>query len=96
MRKKNTQTLGEAIKDYISAMHFDDKMQEINLIREWKKLVGEYINKSTRNVYIKNNKLFVYLSSSIIRAELHMIKNSLLKKLNDKTGKKIIEEIILR
>ena len=96
MRKSNTQTLGEAIKNYLKALHIDEKINEVRLINSWEEVIGKTIAKATTNIYIKNKTLFVYLNSSVIRNELFMLKEEILKALNEKAGEKIIERIVLK
>lgn len=96
MRKSNTQTLGEAIKDYLKALHIDKKINEVRLINSWEEVIGKTIAKATTKIYIKNKTLFVYLNSSVIRNELFMLKEEILKVLNEKAGEKIIEKIVLK
>ncbi len=96
MRKKNTQKLDEVIKEYLKAFKIDDKLKEVQLIKSWESVVGKTVARSTDNIYINNRKLFVKLRSSVIRNELFMLREGLVKALNDKVGEKIIDEIILR
>lgn len=96
MRKKNTQKIEEVINEYLKALKIDDKLKEVQLIKSWDEIVGRTIARSTSNIYIKNRKLFVSLNSSVIRNELFMLRDGLLKALNDRAGEKIIDEIILK
>ena len=96
MRKKNTQKLNEVIQEYLKALKIDDKLKEVRLIRSWYDMVGKTISRSTKNIYIKNRKLFVKLNSSVIRNELFMIRDGLKDKLNEQAGESMIDEIILK
>lgn len=96
MRKKNSQKIGDVIQEYLKALKIDDKLKEVQLIKSWDEIVGKTIARSTNNIYIKNRKLFVNLNSSVIRNELFMLREGLLKALNDKAGEKVIDEIILK
>ncbi|HRW64114.1 MAG TPA: DciA family protein, partial [Bacteroidales bacterium] len=73
MRKKNTQKIDEVIHEYLKALKIDDKLKEVHLIRSWEDVVGKTIARSTKDIYIKNRKLFVVLNSSVIRNELFML-----------------------
>lgn len=96
MRKKNIQKIEDVIKEYLKALKIDDKLKEVKLIKSWDDVVGKTIAHSTSNIYIRNRKLFVSLNSSIIRNELFMLREGLVKALNDRAGEKVIDEIILR
>ena len=96
MRKKNTEKIGDVIKEYLKALKIDDKLKEVQLIKSWDEVVGKTIARSTHKIFIRDRKLFVTLNSSVIRNELFMLRDGLKKALNDKVGEKIIDEIILR
>jgi len=71
-------------------------MKEVSLLKSWEVIVGQAIAKRTTKVYIKNSILFVHLSSSVVRNELQMIKETLIERLNEAAGEKLITEIVLR
>ncbi|MGM0529876.1 MAG: DUF721 domain-containing protein [Bacteroidota bacterium] len=96
MRRKNTQALGDVIQRYLEALDIDDKLKEVRLIKSWESLVGKMISNKTKKIYIKDRKLFVYLNSSIARNELSMVKDDLVKRLNQQAGGEIIEDIVLK
>ena len=96
MKKSNAQPLKEVIQEYIAALKMNQKLKEVSLLSSWEQFVGKTINRATRDIYIKDKKLYVVLNSSIIRNELHNIKEPLLNKLNESAGHKVIDDIILK
>jgi predicted nucleic acid-binding Zn ribbon protein len=96
MRKSNTQPLGNIIQEYLKVLDIESKLHEVRLIEGWPEVVGLVIAKKTARMYVKNRVLFVYLNSSVVRSELLRIRDELLKALNEKAGKRIIDEIVLR
>jgi len=96
MRRSRTISLAEAMKDYIREMNLEGKLLEVNLINSWEAMVGKAISSRTSKVYIKDHVLYVHLSSSVARNELMMLREALREKLNEKSGKELIREIVLR
>jgi predicted nucleic acid-binding Zn ribbon protein len=96
MRRSKTISLAEAIKDYIREMNLDEKLTEINLINSWEEIVGKAISSRTTRVYIKDRILYVHLNSSVVRNELLMLREALKEKLNEKAGREVIKDIVLR
>jgi predicted nucleic acid-binding Zn ribbon protein len=96
MRRSKTISLAEAMKDYIREMNLEDKLLEVNLINSWKEVVGKAISSRTDKVYIKDQVLHVHLNSSVARNELLMLKEALKEKLNERAGKEVIKDIVLR
>ena len=96
MRRSKTISLAEAIKDYIAEMNLGDKLSETSVLNSWEEIVGKAISSRTSRIYIKDNVLYVHLTSSVVRNELMMLRESLRQKLNEKAGKDVIKEIVLR
>jgi predicted nucleic acid-binding Zn ribbon protein len=97
MLKKNAQPLSEVLSDF-----FDEnstlkmKMAEHRVLRGWREVLGEGVSKYTREVYLNRNVLYVHLSSAVLRAELLMNKDGLIKKLNDHAEMPIVRDIVFR
>jgi predicted nucleic acid-binding Zn ribbon protein len=96
MRRSKTISLAEAMKDYIKEMHLEGKLNEIGVINSWEETVGKAIASRTSKIYIKDNVLYVHLSSSVVRNELLMLRQALKEKLNEKVGSEVIKDIVLR
>jgi len=96
MRRSKTISLAEAVKDYIKEMNLGGKLSEIGVINSWEEIVGKAISSRTSKIYIKDNILYVYLNSSVVRNELLMLKEILKEKLNEKAGSEVIKDIVLR
>jgi predicted nucleic acid-binding Zn ribbon protein len=96
MRRSKTISLAEAMKDYIREMNLESKLLEVNLINSWEEVVGKAISSRTGKVYIKDHILYVHLNSSVARNELFMFKGALKEKLNERAGKEVIRDIVLR
>lgn len=96
MRKKYTQDIGEVVKEYLKAMHIDGKIKEVSIMNSWEEVMGGKISKYTKSLRIYNKVLFVTLSSSIARSELQMLKQGIIKALNDRAGERVIEDIVFK
>ena len=96
MRRSKTISIAEAMKDYIREMRLEDKLMEVNLVNSWEEMVGKAIASRTSKVYIKDQVLYIRLNSSVARNELMMLREALREKLNEKEGKELIREIVLR
>lgn len=96
MRRSKTISIAEAVKDYISEMNLGGKLDEISVINSWEETVGKAISSRTTKIFIKDQTLYVHLNSSVVRNELLMLREVLREKLNQKAGKEVIKEIVLR
>ena len=96
MKRQNSVTMREALSMWIDSMKLRQQIDEKRLIMLWKPTVGDYMAARTKEIYIKNRTLFVYVDSSVVRNELVLAKALLLKRLNSETGGSVIDDIIFR
>ncbi|HDZ41988.1 MAG TPA: DUF721 domain-containing protein [Bacteroidetes bacterium] len=96
MRRNRTVTLSEALKAYRTEMNIDDRLKEVSLMNSWEDIAGRAIARRTSKVYLKEGKLFIYLTSSVVRSELSLARDSLRERLNEQAGEELVKEIILR
>jgi predicted nucleic acid-binding Zn ribbon protein len=84
------------MKDYIKEMHLEGKLNEVSVINSWEETVGKAIASRTTKIYIKDQVLYVYLSSSVVRNELLMLRQALREKLNERAGAEVVRDIVLK
>ena len=84
MQRRNTQTLGEVLRDFFEDnTELYEKMMEIRVQRAWGEVLGPTIMQYTRNIYVRDKVLHVSLTSSVLRSELTLCRERLVKSLND-------------
>ncbi len=96
MRKSNTQKLSDVLKSYVQENNLERKLSELDLIKSWETVMGKTIARYTRNLYIKNDTLFVETTSPVVRNELLMMKEEIRSRLNEVVGTEIIKTIVFR
>ncbi len=95
-RNNSIQTLGEAIENFLQTMKIQKKMQEIAILKSWENVVGKKLNSYTKNLSIQNGILYISTDSSLVRNELMLNKEIIIKLLNEKVNAKILFDIIVR
>ncbi len=96
MRKSNTQSLSDVLKNYVHENKLDRKLSEMDLIKSWESVMGKMVTRYTANLYIQNSTLFVETTSPIVRNELLMMKEEIRVRLNEVAGEELIKTIIFR
>lgn len=93
MKRNNTEKLGDVIRQLLRQEGLETPLNEHRLIESWRDVVGQAIYKYTTNIYIKNQVLYVNISSSVVRQELQMGREILIKNLNAQVGSQVIVDI---
>jgi len=96
MRRNNAEQIGDVIRKFFRINGLESPLNEYRLVQAWKDVVGPVISKYTSNLYIKNQILYVHLTSSVLRQELMMGRDILVRNLNEKVGAQVIVNIIFR
>lgn len=96
MRRSETVNIREIINELLKEHGIEEKLSENRLLNSWEELLGKSIANSTKDLYIKNGVLYVSLRSSVVRHELMMIRDELVKRLNEKAGREVITDVVLR
>jgi len=87
-------SLKEALDRLVNAYKLKPKLNEAKLTERWEHIVGKMIEKHTRNLYLKNSKLYIKLDSAVIKQELMYQRTSIIDKVNAELGGKYVDEII--
>jgi len=95
MRKTNDKSIKEALEQLLQVYKLRRKFDETSLIAAWPELMGSAIANRTKEIFIRDKKLFLRIESSVIKNELLMMRSQILEKMNDKAGARVVEEMIL-
>ena len=95
MRRNDIQSIGDAIHEFLKKSGLEKQFLEARIINDWEDIIGTNVAKSTKNIYISNRTLHIKVNSSIVRAELYMIREGLVSTINARAGKSIIDKIDL-
>lgn len=93
-RKKDTSTLKESIEDMLQSFHLKKRFDETKLISDWERLLGKTIASRTVRLFIRNEVLFVEMSSASLKQELSINKNKILKIFYEEYERVIIKDVV--
>ncbi len=96
MRRSNTQSLSEVLKEYIAQNRIEKKLKEVDVVQGWENLLGKTIAAYTKNIYIRNGNLFVEISSAVVKNELFMMREEICRRINENAGQQIVSKIIFK
>ncbi len=96
MRKNNAEAIGLLIRKYLRQESLEGPLNEQRLLNSWEEVLGPTIASYTKELYIRNQTLFVHLTSASLRQELMMGRELLVKNLNQKVGAQVITNIVFR
>ena len=84
MKRNNAEPIGKLIRAYLRQESLESTLNEHRLINSW------------AEVFIKNQVLYVHLTSAALRQELMMGRELLVRNLNARVGAQVITNIVFR
>ena len=90
MKRNDAEPIGKLIQQFLRQESLESPLNEQRLLDAWPQILGPAAN------YIRNQTLYVHLTSAALRQELMMGREKLVRALNQKVGATVITNIIFR
>jgi len=88
--------IGEIIHSYLKNRNWIQRIEGYNILQSWEEVVPEKISRNTKPIKIQNNTLFIRVKNHVWANELKIRKGEIMNLINQKTGKDLIKNIIIR
>lgn len=96
MKKHDAVRIGDLIPDYIRIMGIDSALTKARVLEAFDSIIPPGINKYILARDYKEGKLFCTMASSVARDRLSHLRQQMISEINEKLGKPLVREIILR
>ena len=95
-RNYDPKTLKVVLNKFIEKNSLNSGLDNVKVQNLWKKTMGDNVNSYTNGVILKNQTLYISLSSSILRQELSYGKDKIIELINKEFGQSTVKKIVLR
>ena len=96
MRGNNNLKVGDIIRKLMKNPKLAEKLDMLNALDAWEEIIGAPISKYITDQKIYKGILYVKLKSAVVRNELSYKKSDFISQINQKVGKKLITDIVLK
>ncbi|MBR5326297.1 MAG: DUF721 domain-containing protein [Prevotella sp.] len=93
MFKRDVKEIKDLILRNLRTQGLETPLLQKRLIEAWPTVMGDVIAGYTQNLYIRNQTLFVHLTSPALRADLSMQRQEIVRRLNESVGSQVIAEV---
>lgn len=93
MFRTDVKQVSEVLLYALRQQGLETPLLQRRLIDSWQDVVGAVIAQYTRNLYIRNQTLFVALTNPALRADLSMMRQQYVQRLNAAVGSQVICDI---
>lgn len=91
-----TYKLGDLVKAFLKKSGLEEKMEELDLAKDWEAIAGPMIARHTKSLVLKNGTLTISVTSAPLRHTLSFSKAELITRLNEAIGRELIREVVIR
>jgi len=85
----------DVIERLLEVYKLKRRFDETAIIEAWPKLIGVAIANRTKQLFIKDKKLFVRVESAVIKNELLLMRRAIIGRVNEYVGKVVVEELVI-
>ena len=96
MKRTNSESIGNLLRQYLRQQGLEAPLNEHRLIEGWAHVMGPVVARYTRDLVIRNQTLYVSLSSPAVRQELLMQRRELVTRLNAYVGAQVVCDIVFQ
>ncbi len=96
MKRREIQPIGKLVQQFLRQESLESPLNEQRLLKAWGEVLGPEMAAYTGDMFIRNQTLYVHLTSAALRQELMMGRDLLVRTLNQRVGASVITNIIFR
>ncbi len=82
------------MEQMLKVYRLKNKFDETQAVESWESVVGKAVANRTKEIFIRDKKLFVRIESSVVKNQLVMMREQILTNLNEKAGAAVVGEIV--
>lgn len=94
MERRKSEKLTNVLLRFMRESGLETPLNQYRLIEAWPEVAGSVVASNTREVYIRNQTLYVRLSRPALRANLQMLREQLVRQLNARVQAFVITDIV--
>ena len=92
-RGENNRPLKEWLKIFSQSPNIRSKLYQTRVEKMWREVMGPVIHEYTKAIRLDGQTLIIYVESSPLKAELSMMKETILKSVNERLGEDFVKEV---
>ena len=96
MKRTKAEPIGSLLDNLFKSPNVAQKIAEGSLPHVWREVTGDVVAADTRQVRFVRGTLYVHVSSSILRSELMMQRESLVYSINKKLGVNLVQSVVIQ
>ena len=93
MFKREVKSISDILQQFLRKEGLETPLQQKRLIDAWESITGEMVARYTKEKFIKNQILYVKITNPALRQDLSMMRQQLMRRLNEAVGSSVISDV---
>lgn len=93
MFRREVKSVADVLQQLLREEGLETPLQQKRLIDSWETVMGRIVARYTTEKFIQNQTLYVKIVNPALRQDLAMMRQQLVKRLNEQVGSFIISDI---
>ncbi len=89
-------SLGDALRNFLNKSQLKGSIQALQIEEVWEQIMGKTIARYTDKIQIHGQTLYITTTIAPLRQELLYQKDTIIQRVNDALGEKVIKEVVIR
>ncbi len=93
MFRREVKPLGDVLQKFLRDGGLETPLLQLRAVEAWDTVAGPIGQRYTMDKYIKNQVLYVKISSPALRQDLSMMRAQLTRRINETVGAQVISDV---
>jgi hypothetical protein len=89
-------SLGDAMRKFLQGSQLKGSIQALQIEAVWEQLMGKTVARYTDRIRIHGQTLYVETSIAPLRQELLYQKETIIQRVNEAMGEKVVREVVIK
>ena len=98
IKKRNSkeEKIDKVLDKFITQYGYKKRFKEHEIIEVFSEIMGPFLMKKVKSVYVNQQKLFLQLTSAPFKEEIKMQKTALVQQINKKLNSDYLKDVVVR
>lgn len=89
-------SIGDAMRKFLQGSQLKGSIQALQIEEVWEQLMGKTVARYTDRIRIHGQTLYVETSIAPLRQELIYQKETIIQRVNEAMGEKVVREVVIK
>ena len=97
IKKRNSkeEKIDKVLDKFITQYGYKKRFKEHEIIEVFSEIMGPFLMKKVKSVYVNRQKLFLHLTSAPFKEEIKMQKTALVQQINKKLNSDFLQDVVV-